>query len=89
MVKTLVCAAALLIAGCASVPQADTAAGADCKIQPYQTATYAGGKGRQPTEIEKHQAAGQLAASDYRMAQLRTGSGQSGMLEEALRACNR
>ena len=89
MIKVLVTTAALILAGCASTSQPEKIASADCKIQPYQTASYAGGKSREATAIEKHQAAGQLANSDYRRAQLRSGLGQSGMLEEALRDCNR
>ncbi len=89
MMKVLVSTVVLILGGCASTPQSENIASVDCKIQPYQTASYAGGKGREATAIEKHQAAGQLANSDYRRAQLRSGLGQSGMLEEALRDCSR
>jgi len=81
--------AVFLLAGCASDPQTEKIASADCKIQPYQVATTTGGKKREVSPLERRHAEMQLAASDYRMKQLHSGLGQTGIIEEALRDCNR
>lgn len=59
------------------------------QIQPYQTATITDGKKREVSPLERRYAEMQLASSDYRMKQLRSGLGQTGAIEEVLRDCNR
>lgn len=81
--------AGIFLAGCASVPEADKTASVECKIQPYQTATITDGKKREVSPLERRYAEMQLASSDYRMKQLRSGLGQTGAIEEVLRDCNR
>jgi len=85
----LVLLTSLILPGCATIEQPDTkVATAECKVVPYQTASLAGNK-RPASDIEKRQASGQLATSSYRMAQLQSPMGQTGLVEQALRDCNR
>ena len=81
--------ATVFLAGCATAPETDKIASADCKIQPLQTATTTYGKKRDISEIEQRDAENQLASTDYRTRQLRTPLGQTGSVEQALRDCRK
>lgn len=84
----MLCAAALLGAGCATT---DTqVAQADCKVQRPTTATYAAtGRSTRPADrLDQRYAEMQLAASDFRLRELANrGMGPTNTVEEALRDC--
>jgi outer membrane murein-binding lipoprotein Lpp len=91
MSKFLVSAAlaSLFLAGCASVPENDKVASADCKVQPLQPATTTYGRKREVSSLEQREAENQLASSGYRMRLLRGPFGQMGTVEDALRDCDK
>ena len=87
----ILCATALLAAGCATTDNAQVAQ-ADCKIQRPTTATYAAtGRSTRPADpLDTRYAQMQLAASDLRFRELATrGMGPNNTIEEALRDCSK
>ena len=74
-----------LLAGCAT--PGEQVAAVDCKVYPVTTASVAGGKPKVSSLDQRH-AEMQLAASDYRMRNLRQNGYNMNNIEDALRDCN-
>jgi PBP1b-binding outer membrane lipoprotein LpoB len=79
------CAAAFLLAGCASDPNVQVAK-AECKIAPVTTASAAG-KTRPVSDIERRAAEMDLARSQYRFENLARNGMDPNLVEDALRDC--
>ena len=84
--KTLIAASILVLAaGCANEPT--QVAKAECKVVPVTTASIAGGKPRNVTNLDMAQAEANLATSQYRFQNLRTHGLAFNNVEEALHDC--
>ena len=85
--KTLIATASILLlaAGCAHEPT--QVAKAECKVVPATTASFAGGKPRNLTNLDMAQAEANLATSQYRFRNLRTHGLAFNNVEEALHDC--
>jgi hypothetical protein len=85
--KTLIAASALILAvGCAHEPT--QVAQRECKVVPITTASIAGSPPKNLDSLDKRQATGQLATSQYRMANLHRHGMAFNNIEDALRDCN-
>ena len=75
----------VLLAACAT--SGEPLAAVECKVYPITTASVAG---RKPNvdSLEQRHAEMQLAASDYRMRNLRQNGYNMNNIEDALRDCN-
>ena len=75
----------VLLAACAT--SGEQLAAVECKVYPITTASVAG---RKPNvdSLDQRQAEMQLAASDYRMRNLRRNGYNMNIVEDALRDCN-
>jgi hypothetical protein len=78
-------AAALLAAGCASDPAVQVARN-DCKVAPVTTASAAG-KTRPVSDLERRAAEMDLARSQYRFSNLARNGPDPNLVEDALRDC--
>ena len=84
----LAAAAALALAGCATVQDETPVARADCRIAPITTASATGAPPRRVDPIDQRYAEMQLATSEYRMRQLRERGMDMNNVEDALRDCS-
>ena len=85
--KTLIIAAAAVVAaGCATTEPVHVAQ-AECKIVPITTASVAGGKPRNVHPLDQRHAEMQLATSQYRLANLQSQGLAFNNVEDALRDC--
>ncbi len=83
--------ALLSLTGCATAPDSSNVASAEpeaCKVALLKPGRLSGSTAKPDTAIEKTEARAALSNSGYRMALLRTPTGQTGNIEEALRNCN-
>ena len=75
----------VLLAACAT--SGEQLAAVECKVYPITTASVAGRKPKVDS-LEQRLAEMQLAASDYRMRNLRRNGYNMNNIEDALRDCN-
>ena len=84
--RFLLCAAALVAAGCATDPNVQVAA-RECKTAPITT-TSVTGKARPMTDIERRAAEMDLARSNYRFNNLARNGPDPNLVEDVLRDCH-
>jgi len=78
---------ALLVIGCANVPEASTTAAADCKVAPLQTASLGHSQKRPVNKLD--QAKAEADFNRYMANNAHARPGQNLALEEIQRDCNR
>jgi hypothetical protein len=86
LISTVALMSVLMLSSCATVETATEPAA--CKVVPLQT-TRINHDASKNTPLDNTKARADLAGSSYRLAQLRTGMGMNGAIEEALRDCEK
>lgn len=89
LIKSCGAVALLLLAACATVPEHDRVASAECKIVLHEPGTLPNSAPRNQSELDRQYAVSRLATSELRWRMLNRPFGQTGLIEEALRDCYR
>ena len=79
----------LALAGCATVAESERIASAECKVYLHEAGTLPNSAPVNQSELDRQYAVARLSTSELRWRMLNRPFWQTGLIEEALRDCER